>query len=171
MLLPLFDNDDGPTNGDGQTVPDFVLPNVDGGNVQLSGLAEGRTAIVLVFHRGDSCSGCAAQLAEFQTGYASLQSEGADILAISLDSEENTRRMAERLGVTFPMLYDASTTIAAEYGVRDFLAGSYTTVTWIVDDRMRPFGNPAVTAEGEVLPAEVVLRAVRQGNATPTTRG
>jgi peroxiredoxin len=109
-------------------------------------------------------------LVEYQTGYASLLGEGADILGVGLDTEQAVRDMADEAGLAYPMLYDPASTIAAAYGVRDFLAGDYTTVTFVVDDDLVPIMDPVGTRDGERLPAAVVLQAIQQSRDAASTR-
>ena len=169
VLLPYFNGNktqaqDTPNQ---DAIPDFILSAIDGSTVKLSERAALHSAIVLVFYRSASCSDCRSQLTEYQSSYQSIQSEGGEVIAIDLADEADARSMAEQLGVRFPMLYDGST-MATVYGLSDYLATDYTTVTMLVNTDMSLIGNPIGTQAGETLPASVVLQAIRQ-TATGST--
>lgn len=160
VLLPLFDaGDDNPqATPTVPALPDFVLPAIDGSTVRLTETARAHDVIVLVFHRGASCQDCRDQLIELQTGYATLQEQDVEILAVGLDGEQNIQTMAEQIGVGFPMLYDGSP-VATLYGFQQNLESDYTTVTMLVDNDGRAVGAPVGTLPGEVLPVSALIEA------------
>ena len=169
VVLPFLDWNGSPEEQTGRGVPDFVLPTTAGSTIKLSEFAAGHSAVVLVFHRGYSCQPCRDQLIELQTGYANLQAEGAELLAISWDSESNTQNLVEQIGIHYPMLYDETGTIAAAYGLRDHLADQFMTATVIVDRDLLPLTGAIGTTEGNVLPTQTILEAIRQANGSTGT--
>ena len=46
---------------------------------------------------------------------------GAEIIAISVDSELDAARMVERYGLEFPVLYDSSADVARAWGILNLL--------------------------------------------------
>jgi peroxiredoxin len=99
----------------GAPAPDFVLKSLSGENVRLS---EYRGQVVLVSFWGRWCGDCRAQLKGLNEWYGTYQGAGLQLLAVSLDrSWEVFRRAAGRLGLTYPVLYDANLEVSELYDV------------------------------------------------------
>ena len=149
-------------------MPDFVLPSASGIDVRLSDQARTHSAVVILFYRGIGCAPCRDQIAELAAAYARLRQEGAEVLAISTDSQADARRMADRVGANFPVLYDDGGIVTSIYNLTEQLASDLTTFTIILDRNMRIVGT-AETTGAQVLPAEAVLDAIRELNGSDTT--
>lgn len=102
----------------GAAAPDFTLP---GSPAQPTRLAEAlaRGPVVLLFFRGHWCPYCREQLAQIQKGRAALAQRGAQVIAVSADPLDETRALARRLGLTFPLLSDPERAVIRRYGVED----------------------------------------------------
>ena len=59
----------------GEKAPDFVLPNVNGENVQLSHLLT-QGPVVLIFYRGGWCPYCNLALRSYQAILPEIQADG-----------------------------------------------------------------------------------------------
>jgi peroxiredoxin len=169
VLAPLFENKPLPQAGSTEppSFPDFALPTATGGSVRLAERANSYSAVVLVFHRGVECVPCETQLAELQSGYEELLTEGIEVLSIGLDGQFDTQQLAQRMGIHFPMLYDESGTVASIYGIRDQLTNDVATAVLILNSKLQLLTNPVGINANQVLPVEVIINAVRQayGNA------
>lgn len=100
----------------GDAAPDFTLRNTDGGDVRLSaGLAE--RPLALVFYRGDWCAWCQNQLIQLAGLYERIQTHGADLWAISPQSENVNQSLRERRGLPFPILADRDQAVMRAWGV------------------------------------------------------
>ena len=97
--------------------PDFQLADHTGRIHRLSDhLANG--PVVLVFYYGYYCNHCVAQLFALQDDSAKFQELGAEILAVSPDSPEETATKFGKYGkFTFPVLSDPANMTAAAYSV------------------------------------------------------
>jgi len=78
---------------------------------------KGKTAVV-VFYRGAWCPSCREQLAQFQDRLDEIENRGAKLMAVSADSATDSKALAARLGLNFPLFSDPTLDIAAKYGVR-----------------------------------------------------
>lgn len=175
VLSPFFGSTSPRRNNDApddvSALPDFILPAADGGDLRLIDRAASYSNIVLVFHQGFECAACRAQLTELQTGYTDLRNEGTEIIAIGLDDELDTQRLAQQVGVRFPMLYDESGAVASSYGVREQLFGEYTTAVLILNRDLQLILNPVGTTGDQLLPVAAIIAAIREANGNGVGSG
>lgn len=150
-------------------VRDFVLPTTDGSTVSLAETARSHSAVVLVFHRGLDCSVCRDQIAELAASYTQLSQQGAEVLAISVGTQQDATQIASRTRAGFPVLYDSNGVIISVYGLTTQLESDFTTAIFVVDRDLRLIGVPVGTSGAEVLPVEVILDALRQFNGSDAT--
>jgi peroxiredoxin len=88
----------------GTKAPDFALPDQDGNEVSLADFA-GRK-LVLAFYPLDFSPVCTDQLSLYQEVLAEIDSQGASLVGISVDSSYCHRAFREQLGLTMPLLAD-----------------------------------------------------------------
>src|SRR3954470_3350814 len=88
----------------GTAAPDFALADQDGNIVKLEDL-RGRTS-VLVFYPMDWSPTCTDQLNVYQEVASELESEGAHLYGVSIDSAFSHKAFRKHLGLTFPLLAD-----------------------------------------------------------------
>jgi peroxiredoxin (alkyl hydroperoxide reductase subunit C) len=88
----------------GTPAPDFTLPDQDGNEVSLASLRGRR--IVLVFYPLDFSPVCTDQLNVYQEVLGELESEGATLYGVSVDSAYSHRAFQQQLGITIPLLSD-----------------------------------------------------------------
>jgi peroxiredoxin len=106
----------------GEEAPDFTLADSKGNQISLSS-ARGSSATVLVFYRGYWCPFCVRQLSELRKLVKS--SEKVRLLAISVDDQEQTKQLIEKLAadgggpVNYPMLSDPGHKTIDAYGQHD----------------------------------------------------
>jgi peroxiredoxin len=96
----------------GQTFPSLQLPQVGGGTVSLPGDLAGDFGVVLVY-RGAWCPYCNAQLAAFSRAKDALDEAGARVVALSVDDEQTSSALAEKLRLSFPLAYGADADVVA----------------------------------------------------------
>jgi peroxiredoxin len=58
---------------------------------------------------------------ELQERYDDFKSLGVEVLTISVDTEADAHATLDRLGVTFPVLYDSTKAVARSWEVFDLL--------------------------------------------------
>lgn len=88
----------------GTKAPAFTLPDQDGNDVSLSDFA-GRK-LVIAFYPGDFSSVCSDQMSVYQEVLGEIESKGADLIGISVDSTDSHRAFRESLGLSMPLLSD-----------------------------------------------------------------
>jgi peroxiredoxin len=88
----------------GTKAPDFSLPDQDGNPVSLSDF-EGRK-LVLVFYPLDFSPVCTDQLGIYQEVLSEIESQGAALVGISVDSSYSHHAFRDQLNLTMPLLAD-----------------------------------------------------------------
>jgi peroxiredoxin (alkyl hydroperoxide reductase subunit C) len=88
----------------GTKAPDFSLPDHDGNQVSLGDFAGKK--LVLVFYPLDFSPVCTDQLSLYQEVLAEIESKGAALVGISVDSSYSHRAFREQLNLTMPLLAD-----------------------------------------------------------------
>jgi peroxiredoxin len=101
----------------GKPAPEFELIDTDGAPRKLTSLrADG--PVVLVFYFGYHCNHCVSQLFDLNEEIARFHELGAEVVAISADDPELTRKRYARYGAFgFPVLSDPDKKVARAYGV------------------------------------------------------
>lgn len=101
----------------GKPAPDFTLETADGKRFRLS---EARGKVVVVNFWATWCGPCREEMPGFQ---AASVDHAADVLFVgvnttSVDNRAEAIEFAQRLGVTFPIVFDERGTTQQTYGVR-----------------------------------------------------
>jgi peroxiredoxin len=107
----------------GETAPDFTLPDSKGNNVTLSsllnssfsaddqtttGVTLGKTAaVVLIFYRGYWWPFCNSELRSFEKRLPDFNARKIRVIAISVDTPQESQHLRETEGYTFVILSDA----------------------------------------------------------------
>lgn len=108
----------------GETAPDFTLPGTDGAQVSLAELRS-RGRVVLGFYRGSWCPYCDVQLRAFQARLEEIKAAGAELVAVSPLTPEESLSLAEQKALSFTLLSDAGNAVADSYGLRVTLDGEH----------------------------------------------
>jgi peroxiredoxin len=99
----------------GEPAPDFVLKSTTGQNYRLS---EYRGQVVLLSFWASWCGECRSQLEGLAGLYDRYDGAGLEMLAISLDREQDqVSEAAARIGVGFPALHDVGGNVGEQYDV------------------------------------------------------
>jgi peroxiredoxin len=101
----------------GTKAPRFSLPDQDGNEVSLDDFA-GRK-LLLVFYPGDFSAVCTDQLSLYQEVLGEIESQGASLVGISVDSTDSHRAFREYRNLAMPLLSDfhPKGEVATAYGV------------------------------------------------------
>jgi peroxiredoxin len=100
----------------GETAPDFVLADQEGGPVRLNDLLA-RGPLVLSFYRGSWCPMCNLELRALQAHLEQFRELGAELVAVSPQPPDKTLLTADQVGLTFPVLSDLRNSVARRYGI------------------------------------------------------
>ncbi|MGB5623977.1 MAG: TlpA disulfide reductase family protein [Gammaproteobacteria bacterium] len=100
----------------GSPAPDFTLSGLSGANLRLS---EYQGRVVMINFWATWCGPCRQEMPALQTIYQRYEPAGFTLLGVNVDAEpDGARRMAEDLGVSFPLLFDADKDVSKLYDVR-----------------------------------------------------
>jgi peroxiredoxin len=101
----------------GDKAPEFTLKDADGQPVSSRELlANG--PLVVTFYRGVWCPFCNLDLQALQAALPEIEKRGASLVAISPQTAANSRRAQRENKLTFPVLSDEKSRVAAAYGLR-----------------------------------------------------
>ena len=114
--------------------PDFELVNQFGETVQL-GSFRGKRAVALVFFPLAFSGRCTSELCELRDNLSLFQSEGVELMGISVDSKFTLRAWAEQEGYDFTLLADfwPHGQVSKEYGVFLGEKGFANRATFLID--------------------------------------
>ena len=100
----------------GDTVKSFVLQDQHGRSVSLyERLSDG--PVVLSFYRGGWCPYCNLSLKALHHARPKIEYLKAQLMAITPESPEHIRRTVRKNGLDFPVLHDASSEVAHQFGI------------------------------------------------------
>ncbi len=99
----------------GDSAPDFELPDQDGRAVKLSGL-RGRPVVVYFYPKADT-PGCTTQACGVRDHGPDYRRAGAVVLGISPDPVAKVKKFHDKYGLGFALLADADHAVAEAYGV------------------------------------------------------
>src|SRR5260370_11067992 len=99
---------------EGARAPDFTLPDARGNTVRLSHLLR-QGPVVMTFYRGQWCPYCHLALRAYQQALPQLQARRATLVAISPQTPDHSKVLAEKLELTFALLSDAGNQGARAY--------------------------------------------------------
>lgn len=105
----------------GDPAPDFRLPDARGGHVRLRDLLA-KGPVVVSFYRGGWCPYCNLELRALQNALPEIQRLGAQLLAISPQTPDESLSTAEKNSLAFAVLSDAGSATAKAYGIAFDLA-------------------------------------------------
>jgi peroxiredoxin len=125
----------------GQAAPDvtasyLTAPDANGRRqrqqVKLSDFT-GQKHVVLAFFPAAFSAGCTNEMAAYQETSGQFTAHNTVILGISVDSPWANAAFAEKLGVQFPILSDATRDISRTYGVFDEQNAIARRTTFVID--------------------------------------
>jgi len=99
----------------GDTAPDFELPDQDGQPVRLSDF-RGRPVVLYFYPKADT-PGCTTQACGVRDHLPEYEGAGAVVLGVSPDPVAAVKRFHEKQGLNFTLLADEDHSVADTYGV------------------------------------------------------
>jgi len=121
--LDIFDGDAENLQSDHETIlklkvgdkaPDFSLSNATDQTVRLSRLLK-KGKVVLAFYRGSWCPYCNLQLAHYQNSLSDIHALGAELVAISSQTPDESLNIKEKNELNFEVLSDNGNIVARKY--------------------------------------------------------
>ena len=100
----------------GDLAPDFTLPNARGRPVALAELLK-RGPVILTFYRGVWCPYCNLELRAYQRILADTHAAGAELVAVSPQTPDNSLTSIETNQLAFEVLTDRANQVAAKFGI------------------------------------------------------
>lgn len=100
---------------EGQTAPDFTLPDERGGTFKLS--AERGHPVVLEFYCEDDSGGCVTENQEFSELMPEFGKLGVPVVAISPQDLQSHKKFAAKYGFAQPLLADPDLKAIKAYGL------------------------------------------------------
>ncbi|WP_298901171.1 peroxiredoxin-like family protein [uncultured Psychroserpens sp.] len=95
----------------GDTFPEFTLSNAKGIEVSSSSLLE-QGPLIVAFYRGGWCPYCNIELRALQDALPEFKSRGAQLVAISPESPDNSLSTTEKNNLDFEVLTDTNNALA-----------------------------------------------------------
>lgn len=112
----------------GDEAPEFTLKDPDGHLISSAELLA-RGPLVISFYRGVWCPYCNLELQALQAALPQIVARGAGVVAISPQTGSNSRKSRRDSKLTFPILSDEKSRVAAAFGLRfslpDYLVELY----------------------------------------------
>jgi peroxiredoxin len=105
----------------GDLAPDFRLPDVRGSHVRLRELLV-RGPVVVSFYRGGWCPYCNLELRALQNALPAIHQLGAQLVAVSPQTPDESLSTAAKNELAFAVLSDAGSATAKQYGIAFDLA-------------------------------------------------
>ena len=99
----------------GNPLPDFELTDSDGKLFSSDELAG--SPAVLMFYRGNWCPLCMAQIREIASRYKDLEAMGINVVLVSPQPDEQSRKLAVMHDVPFRFLVDKDNELARSIGI------------------------------------------------------
>ena len=100
----------------GDKAPNFTLPNAVGKEVALRSLVN-KGAVVISFYRGGWCPYCNLELRALQQSLPKIRALGANLVAISPQTPDNSLSTSEKNELTFEVFSDVGNKVAKEFGL------------------------------------------------------
>jgi peroxiredoxin Q/BCP len=146
----------------GDIAPDFTLRDTQGRDVRLSDY-RGKSNVVLYFYPKDFSGGCTAEACSFRDNYEVFKDAGAEVIGVSMDSEESHSGFAQKHRLPFVLLSDPDETAHHAYGVyRSFGGLVRGRVTFVIDNQgVVRYAFSSLNPMGHVEKALAVLRDIK----------
>lgn len=100
----------------GAEAPDFALRSDAGRNLRLS---EHRGQVVMINFWASWCGPCRQEMPKLDEIFSRYESAGFTLLGVNIDEDaDRAQRLADELGVSFPLLFDDEQSVSRLYDVQ-----------------------------------------------------
>lgn len=111
----------------GDKIPDFSLPNALGQLVNIRDLTR-QGPVIISFYRGSWCPYCNFELAALNAALPQITAKGAQLIAISPQTPDNSFTTMEKHELEFEVLSDVGNQVAVQFGLVFTLPDSLRTI-------------------------------------------
>lgn len=102
---------------EGDTAPDFTLPDATGTPVSLADLRAGaREGVVVYFYPRAATPGCTKEACDFRDSLAAWQAAGYAVVGVSPDTPAALTRFTQAQSLPFPLLSDPDHAVMEAWG-------------------------------------------------------
>jgi len=98
----------------GEKVKDFTGVDQNGNTIRLYELLK-NSKVVVVFYRGQWCPICMPHIKKLQDSFDTIKENGARVVLISPEKQENIQKTILKTNVTIPILYDKDYKIIKDF--------------------------------------------------------
>jgi peroxiredoxin len=99
-----------------QAAPDFTLRSLSGENLRLQ---EYRGKVVLINFWASWCGPCRQEMPILDRIHKRYEPAGFTVLGVNVEGElDKARKIADRLDVSFPLLFDAGQQVSEDYALK-----------------------------------------------------
>jgi len=116
---------------EGDTAPDFDLPDQDGRMVSSKDI-KGRKVLVLYFYPADFTKVCTMEAVAFRQMHEQFQAAGAEVIGVSSDDVKTHKEFAVDHELTFTLLSDEKEELRKAFGAYG-LGGTPARTTYVID--------------------------------------
>ena len=101
---------------EGDTIPDFALPDIHGNIITLDSLLDAEK-LIINFYRGGWCPYCSIELQIWESVYIELIRENINLVAISPEKAEVSSMAGSNNNLSFETLSDFDNEVARQFGL------------------------------------------------------
>ncbi|MCG7844037.1 MAG: peroxiredoxin [Methanomassiliicoccales archaeon] len=143
---------------EGDTAPDFELPDQDGRTVSSRDI-RGKKALVLYFYPKDFTKVCTMEAVAFRQMHEQFQAAGAEVIGVSSDDVQTHKEFASEHQLTFRLLSDEKKVLRAAFGAFG-IGGTAARTTYVIDHdwKIRLIYNSPLRSKEH---AEEAIKAIR----------
>jgi len=121
----------------GQSFPDIIVPNIQGGTIKLASLSASNDWRLVVVYRGKHCPLCTNYLKELNELLPELNALGVDVIAVSADSEARAKQQINEIKPNFEVGYNLSIEQMQKLGL-------YISLPRSAQESDQPFAEPGL---------------------------
>lgn len=107
---------------EGSKIPDLTLKDKEGTDFSFSEFA-GKKPLVIYFYPKNFTPGCTREACDFRDRYRDFKEYGAEVIAISSDSQDSHARFSKKYELPFIFLSDPDKRARKVFGVKPNLFG------------------------------------------------
>src|SRR4051812_11516684 len=105
----------------GDEAPAFDVRSSDGRTLRLADF-RGNKNVVIFFYPRDFTAVCTVETCGFRDIYDELRDAGAEVIGVSVDTDESHRKFAAAHGVQFPLVADPDRRLMTSFGAVGLLS-------------------------------------------------